>query len=151
MSSGLDLSALNESGAKKVAFTVNMWGGRATQHTYAQKKDNKLAAARKFEAWLVGTKAESYRIGFVKGTQIVVQKAARTKKGKGVLSALVKAVAPAIIDAAAGAAKGKVDGMGMRKIGLGIKKVAKKKKGGKVGRPRKRKGGALYAAGYGAD
>ena len=84
-------------------------------------------------------------------TITVVQKAARTKKGKGVLSALVKAVAPAIIDAAAGAAKGKVDGMGMRKIGLGIKKVAKKKKGGKVGRPRKRKGGALYAAGYGAD
>jgi hypothetical protein len=80
----------------------------------------------------------------------VVKKALKTKKGKGVLSTLVKAVAPSIIEAAAGAAKSKVAGMGLRKKkGLGIKKVVNKKKGGKVGRPRK--GGALFAAGYGAD
>jgi hypothetical protein len=86
-------------------------------------------------------------------TVTVIQKATKTKKGKGFLSTIAKAVAPAIIDAAAGAAKGKVAGMGVaqkKNYGSGIKKVAKKttKKGGKVGRPRKRKGGALYAAGY---
>ena len=90
-------------------------------------------------------------------TVTVVQKATKTKKGKGFLGALVKAVAPAIIDAAAGAAKGKVEGMGVaqkKNYGSGIKKVAKKTtkkvaKGGKVAkRGRPRKGGALYAAGY---
>lgn len=97
-------------------------------------------------------------------TVAVVKKATKTKKGKGILSTIAKAVAPAIIDAAAGAAKSKVEGMGVtqKKIGMGIKKVAKKTtkkvakkttkkvaKGGKVGRPRKKKaGGALYAAGY---
>jgi hypothetical protein len=104
-------------------------------------------------------------------TVTVVQKAAKTKKGKGVLSMLAKAALPAIIDAAAGAAKGKVSGMGVaqkKNYGSGLKKVAKKttkkvggalyaagygpdKVGGKVGRPRKKKaGGALYAAGYSA-
>jgi len=83
-------------------------------------------------------------------TITVIKKAAKTKKGKGILSTIAKAVAPAIIDAAAGAAKSKVEGMGIakkkgkgvarKKIGMGIKKV---------GRPKKRKaGGALYAAGY---
>jgi hypothetical protein len=85
-------------------------------------------------------------------TITIIKKATKTRKGKGIMSSLIKAVAPSIIDAAAGAVKGKVEGMGInKKIGLGIKKVAKKKKGGKVGRPRKRKGGALFAAGYGAD
>ena len=36
-----------------------------------------------------------------------------TKKGKGIMSSLIKAVAPAIIDVVAGAVKGKVDGMGI--------------------------------------
>lgn len=94
-----------------------------------------------------------------KGTGI---KKTRAKKGKGILGTLVKAIAPAVIDAAAGAAKGKVQGMGAQKKGLGIKKKAgRPKKGGalyaagysgggakkKAGRPKKR-GGALYAAGY---
>ena len=67
-----------------------------------------------------------------------------TKKGKGIMGSLIKAVAPAIIDAAAGAVKGKVSGMGVaqKKIGLGIKKVGKTRK---AGRPRK--GGALFPAG----
>ena len=49
-----------------------------------------------------------------------------------------------VIDAAAGAVKGKVSGMGVaqKKIGLGIKKVDKTRK---AGRPRK--GGALFPAG----
>jgi hypothetical protein len=91
-------------------------------------------------------------------TVTVVQKLTKTKKGKGVLSSIAKAVLPTIIDAAAGAAKGKVSGMGVaqkKNYGSGLKKVGKKttkkvtKVGGKVGRPRKKKaGGALYAAGY---
>jgi hypothetical protein len=56
------------------------------------------------------------------------------KEGKGVMSSLLKAVAPAIIDAASNAAKGKVQGMGATKR--------------KAGRPRKgRGGGALFPAG----
>jgi hypothetical protein len=72
-----------------------------------------------------------------------------TKKGKGIMGALLKAVAPAIIDAAAGAAKGKVDGMGIKRVGRPRKKKASKKpKTRRVGRPRK--GGALIAPGYSA-
>ncbi len=44
-------------------------------HLHAQKTTN-IATAHKFEAWLVGTKTESYCIGFVKGTAIAMQKAA---------------------------------------------------------------------------
>ena len=56
------------------------------------------------------------------------------KEGKGIMSSLLKAVAPAIIDAASNAAKGKVQGMGWKKR--------------RPGRPRKgRGGGALFPAG----
>ena len=65
----------------------------------------------------------------------------KPRKGKGILGSLVKAVAPSIIDAVAGAAKSKVSGTG-----------AKRKPGRprKVGRPKKRSGGALYAPGVSA-
>ena len=53
------------------------------------------------------------------------------KEGKGIMSSLLKAVAPAIIDAASNAAKGKVEGMG------------RKRKAG----PKGRGGGALFPAG----
>jgi len=74
----------------------------------------------------------------------VVNNQVRVRKGKGVLSNIIKAVAPAVIDAAAGAVKGKVETLGSgvahkKILGTGIKKVAKK--------PRKRKGGALFPAG----
>ena len=74
----------------------------------------------------------------------VVDNKVRVRKGKGILGNIIKAVAPAVIDAAAGAVKGKVSGMGVaqKKIGLGIKKVGKTRK---PGRPRK--GGALFPAG----
>ena len=39
----------------------------------------------------------------------------RDKKGKGLLGNLVKAVAPSIIDAVAGAAKSKVSGTGAKR------------------------------------
>jgi hypothetical protein len=78
----------------------------------------------------------------------VVNNQVRVRKGKGVLSNIIKAVAPAVIDAAAGAVKGKVETLGSgvahkKILGLGIKKVAKK--------PRKRKGGALFPAGNSSE
>ena len=75
----------------------------------------------------------------------VVNNKVRVRKGKGILGNIIKAVAPAVIDAAAGAVKGKVSGMGVARkkiVGLGIKKVGKSRK---AGRPRK--GGALFPAG----
>ncbi len=41
-----------------------------------------------------------------------VVKPKRTRKGQGIMSSLLKVVAPAIIDATAGAAKGKVSTIG---------------------------------------
>jgi len=77
--------------------------------------------------------------GLIGVTGLGVVKPKRLQKGKGVLSNIIKAVAPAVIDAAAGAVKGKVEGMGAKKR--------------KAGRPRKgRGGGALFPAGnYGAS
>ena len=73
--------------------------------------------------------------GLISSTGLGVVKPKRTRKGKGIMSSLLKAVAPAIIDAAAGAAKGKVS-----TIGSGSKR--------KAGRPSKgRGGGALFPAG----
>jgi hypothetical protein len=76
--------------------------------------------------------------GLISTTGLGVVKPKRLKKeGKGVMSSLLKAVAPAIIDAAAGAVKGKVEGMGRKRKG---------------GRPRGRGGGALFPAGnYGPN
>ena len=71
-----------------------------------------------------------------------------TKKGKGIMGSLLKAVAPAIIDSVAGAVKGKVEGMGIKRVGRPKKKASKKPKTRRVGRPRK--GGALIAPGYSA-
>jgi hypothetical protein len=77
--------------------------------------------------------------GLIGSTGLGVVKPKRGRKGKGIMSSLLKAVAPAIIDAASNAAKGKVEGMGAKKR--------------KAGRPRKgRGGGALFPAGnYGAS
>jgi hypothetical protein len=76
------------------------------------------------------------------------------KEGKGIMSSLIKAVAPAIIDATAVAVKGKVSGMGIKRVGRPRKKASKsvgarkKPKTRRVGRPRK--GGVLTAPGYSA-
>jgi hypothetical protein len=75
--------------------------------------------------------------GLIGMTGLGVVKPKRTRKGKGVLSNIIKAVAPTAIDAianaAAGAAKNKVSGMGTKKR--------------KAGRPKGRGGGALFPAG----
>jgi hypothetical protein len=75
--------------------------------------------------------------GLIGSTGLGVVKPKRGRKGKGIMSSLLKAVAPAIIDAAAGAVKGKVEGMGRKR---------------KAGRPKGRGGGALFPAGnYGPN
>jgi hypothetical protein len=70
--------------------------------------------------------------GLIGMSGLGVVKPKRLQKDKGVMSSLLKAVAPAIIDAASNAAKGKVEGMGRKR---------------KAGRPRGRGGGALFPAG----
>jgi hypothetical protein len=76
--------------------------------------------------------------GLIGMSGLGVVKPKRLQKGKGILSSIAKAVGPAIIDAAANAAKGKVEGMGAKKR--------------KAGRPKGRGGGALFPAGnYGAS
>ena len=71
--------------------------------------------------------------GLIGMSGLGVVKPKRLQKGKGVMSSLLKAVAPAIIDAVSNAAKGKVEGLGRKR---------------KAGRPRKgRGGGALFPAG----
>jgi len=81
--------------------------------------------------------------GIIGVTGLGVVKPKRLRKGKGVLTNIIKAVAPSAIDAiasaATSAAKNKVEGMGAKKR--------------KAGRPRKgRGGGALFPAGnYGAS
>ena len=76
--------------------------------------------------------------GIIGVTGLGVVKPKRVRKGKGVLTNIIKAVAPSAIDAiasaATSAAKDKVNGMG-----------AKRKR--KVGRPKGRGGGALFPAG----
>jgi hypothetical protein len=75
--------------------------------------------------------------GLIGMTGLGVVKPKRTRKGKGVLSNIIKAVAPTAIDAianaATSAAKNKVSGMGTKKR--------------KPGRPKGRGGGALFPAG----
>ena len=71
--------------------------------------------------------------GLISSTGLGVKPKRLKKEGKGIMSSLLKAVAPAIIDAASNAAKGKVEGMGVRKR--------------KAGRPKGRGGGALFPAG----
>jgi hypothetical protein len=104
----------------------------------------------------------------IEGEGVKRRRRGRPKKGEGfwaLLGPLIKLAAPMVIDAVAGAAKGKVSGMGISEAkaranemrvareqarylnkdhikvidGTGAKR--------KAGRPRKRNGGALYAPG----
>jgi hypothetical protein len=76
--------------------------------------------------------------GLIGSTGLGVVKPKLTRKGKGIISSLLKTVAPAIIDASSNVSKGKVERMGRTR---------------KAGRPRKGRGvGALFPAGnYGAS
>ncbi len=48
------------------------------------------------------------------------------KVGKGILSSIVKTVGPDIIDVVVNVAKGKVEGMGIKRVGRPRKKAIKK-------------------------
>ena len=76
--------------------------------------------------------------------------AKKPRKGKGILSNIIKTVAPAVIDAPAGAVKGKVEGMGAKRKPGRPKKAGRPKSTTKKRPGRPRKGGALIAPGYSA-
>ena len=71
MDNHVDLSALNKSSAIVADFAVRLSGGRVIEYSYT-KKDGSPMTAHKFEIWLVGTKPESYCIGFIKGAKAAV-------------------------------------------------------------------------------
>ena len=76
MSATADLNVLNKSSAKIAAFLVTVFKGRVSDYTFTQKGSGKVITAHKFEAWLVGSKAESYCIGYVRGTPQACKSAA---------------------------------------------------------------------------
>ena len=69
------LIALNRSSAKVASFTVRICGSRVVQYEYRQRKDDKLVKAQRFEAWLVGSNAEQYCVGFLRGSTAQCDKA----------------------------------------------------------------------------
>jgi hypothetical protein len=74
-----------------------------------------------------------------------------TKKGKGVLTSLIKDVAPTVIDTTTGVAKNKVSGIGAKLKPGRPRKVGRPKGPSKrgPGRPRKKRSGdTIIAPGY---
>ena len=134
--------ALAISTVKKNRDLINPIIGRA--RSYAKSGIQKLAdkANEKIDYYtpeIAGEGAKRRRgrpkkgEGLIGSTGLGVVKPKRVRKGKGIMSSILKAVGPAIIDAASNAAKGKVEGMGAKKR--------------KAGRPKGRGGGALFPAG----
>ena len=76
MSATADLNVLNKSRAKFAAFLVTVFKSRVSEYTFTQKGSGKVITAHKVEAWLVGSKAESYCIGNVRGTPQACKSAA---------------------------------------------------------------------------
>ena len=77
----------------------------------------------------IGAVAKTVGLGMKRKAKKTTKKTT-TRKGKGFGANILKSIAPVIIDAAAGAAKNKISGMGAKR---------------RVGRPRKN-GGSLYPA-----
>ena len=71
----MDLSSLNKSSAKVVAFPVSMAMGNLVEYTYPSKKNNGTVKAQKFEVYVVGKNPGDYCIGFVKGPMEECRKA----------------------------------------------------------------------------
>ena len=67
--------ALNRNSAKLASFTIRVCRGRLVQYEYRSKRDGSLMTGHKFEAWLVGSNAEHYCIGFLKGSKAQCEKA----------------------------------------------------------------------------
>ncbi len=151
-----DIKKFAISTVRKIRDLINPIIGRA--RSYAKSGIQKLADKANSQVDKYTPEIEGEGIigdalkGFISTTGLGVVKPKRGRKGKGIMSSLLKAVAPAIIDAAAGAVKGKVEGMGIKRVGRprkkASKKASKKPKTRRVGRPRK--GGALIAPGYSA-
>ena len=71
----VDLGALNKNSARVATFAVRVPGAQTTEYTYTSKKGGNLVKAQKFEVYLVGSKAESYCIGYVKDEKDAIGKA----------------------------------------------------------------------------
>ena len=72
------LHALNKSSGRVATFAVRFSGCRLVHYSYRKRQDNQLLTGHKFEAWLVGTNAQEYCIGYVKGTEAECTKAMAT-------------------------------------------------------------------------
>ena len=70
------LQALNKNSARLATFAVRLCGGRIGSYSFTKKSTGQNVNMYKFEMWLVGTQAEDYCIGFVRGSQ---QECLRTK------------------------------------------------------------------------
>jgi hypothetical protein len=86
-----DIAALNKSSGKVATFAVRFVRVKASEYTFTSKRDTKPVTQHKLEAWLVGTNAHAYCVGFVKGSQATV-KEAQEKFAEGSVWALSKVV-----------------------------------------------------------
>ena len=75
-----DLGALNKSSSRVAKLAVKLIGGRVSQYTYTSKRDGIEVTSNKFEVWLVGSKPESYCIGYAKGSPKYVAKHGTSSK-----------------------------------------------------------------------
>ena len=72
----LELGSLSKGSAKVGTFAVRVTSAQSTEYSYTPKKaGSQQVKVQKFEVYLVGTKAESYCIGFVKGSADAIGKA----------------------------------------------------------------------------
>ena len=64
------LKVLNKSSGRLATFACRVSSGRVVHYQYRKRKDdpNSVVTAYKFEAYLVGTDAEDYCVGYVKGS-----------------------------------------------------------------------------------
>ena len=86
-----DMAALNKSSSKIATFAVRIVGAKIGEYTFTSKRDTKPVVQHKFEAWLVGTNAQAYCLGYVKGSPDTVQKA-QDKFTEGSVWAMSKVV-----------------------------------------------------------
>lgn len=68
---------MNKSSGRVAKFGVRLFHGGVSQYTYNKKSDQTPVTVKKFETWLVGSKPESYCVGYVKGSDRVVEQAQR--------------------------------------------------------------------------
>ena len=69
------LAEFNKSSAKFGNFLVKVCHGEKYSWEYEDKKSGQMKPSMKFECQLVGTNAEHYMVGFVKGSSAQVDSA----------------------------------------------------------------------------